>query len=97
MKMQEDKLQEQQKKEQSQHNDRKIKYDLIVAKNIPDKKLTITQLKSLFAFKKRKADKTISSLPKHDLLQLWKEWKHQVVEPAFQNDDLIQSVGIAII
>ena len=93
--MHEAKCLEQKKKEQSQFNNKKKKHDEIVVKNIPDEKLTITQLKSLLAFKKRKSDKTFSSLPKSDLLALWKEWKHRTIESPFCDNDVIQSVAVA--
>ena len=94
LKLQEENLLEQKKKELDQFNKRKVKYDMIIAKNIPDDKLTITQLKSLLAFKKRKTDTPFTSLPKNDLLQLWKEWKHRIMQQPFEESDLTQSVTI---
>ena len=59
---------ESQKKEEAKYNQRKNKFNEIMAKNIPDDKLTITQLKTLLAFKKRKDDPKFSHLNKQQLL-----------------------------
>ena len=84
---------EMRKKEEKEYNERKVKHDSLILQNIPDEKLTMMQLKTLLAFKKRKNDKGFSHLKKGDLLTLWTEWKHrQVQEPAF-NTPIVQSVA----
>ena len=93
VKIYEAKLLEQKKKELSQFNKKKEKHDENVAKNIPDEKLTITQLKSLLAFKKRKENKRFSIKPKTELLALWKEWKHRITQAPFGDEDIIESVA----
>ena len=61
-------------------NERKRKYDKIQAemrdKNIPLSQLTLSQLKQLCNYKKRKDDKvSISKLKRDELQQLWLVWK----------------------
>ena len=64
-----------------------------MSKNIDINKLTMTQLRTLLAFKKQKTDSAFTSLNKNELLQLWKEWRYRLVECPYSTEhDLVQSV-----
>ena len=64
-----------------------------MSKNIDINKLTITQLRTLLAFKKRKSDSAFTSLNKNDLLQLWKEWRYRLIECPYSTEhDVVQSL-----
>ena len=68
--------------------ERKRKFDELQAqiesKNLPIEKLSMSQLKTLCSFKKRKGDISISKLKRDELLPLWLSWKDrpEVVEEA---------------
>ena len=89
----EEKLLQQRQKEEADFNDKKKKFDEVMALNLPDDKLTGTQLKILCNVMKRKTDKPISSLKKQELLTLWKEWKSRPVPLCPQNHNMIASVN----
>ncbi len=57
---------------------KKENYDAIISKNIPDEKLSTTQLRSLLNYKKRKNDVKFSHMKKDQLKSLWLEWKHSL-------------------
>ena len=49
------------------------------------------------SMKKRKTDKTISTLKKKEMFVLWQEWKAWPVEPLEYHNELIQSVNEATV
>lgn len=74
-----------QQNKDKKNNERKRKFDelrnQIDIKNIPLDKLSLSQLKTLCSYKKRKSDKvSISKLKRHELLPLWLSWKDRVVD-----------------
>ena len=80
------KVYESHQKQRHDFEAKKKKYDEVIAMNIDDEKLNVTQSKILLMMKKRKTDKAFSSLKKNELLNLWKEWKGRVIEePTFSN------------
>ena len=85
------------KKEEDAYNEKKRKYDDVMNLNISDNKLTGAQLRSLLNMKKRKTDKTISTLKKKEMFVLWQEWKARPVEPLEYHNELIQSVNEAAV
>ena len=93
IKIAEAKNEELRKKEEAKFYERKRKHDEIMSKNIDINKLTITQLRTLLAFKKRKSDSAFTSLNKNDLLQLWKEWRYRLIECPYSTEhDVVQSL-----
>ncbi len=68
-------------------------YDAVMSKKIPDDKLSITQLKSLLNFKKRKNDPKFSHMKKDQLKNLWLEWKHRSDTPPTSETRLSTSVS----
>ena len=60
---------------------KKKNYNVIKAKNIPDEKLSIIQLRSLLNYKKRKNDVKFSHMKKDQLKSMWLEWKHRLGTP----------------
>ena len=62
-----------------------------------DTKLTAAQLKSLLAMKKRKTDKSISTLKKNQMLELWQEWKARPIETPEYENELLLSVNKATV
>ena len=71
-----------QQKKDNLYVERKRKYDEIQTtinqKNMPVDFLSISQLKTLCAFKKRPEDKcSISKLKRDELLALWKQWMYR--------------------
>ena len=99
VKIAEAKNEELRKREEAIYNEKKRRYDDVMSKNIEDDKLTITQLKSLLAFKKRKTDSPFHSFNKKKLLHLWKEWKHRAIEDQYPKpkSNVVESVTAATI
>ncbi len=69
--------------------------------NIPLDKLSLSQLRTLCSYKKRKSDKvSISKLKQHELLPLWLSWKDRVVDEVENTTDeqvlMMASVPIPI-
>ena len=68
----------QQKRDQKM-NERKRNFDKVKSQiennNVPTEKLSLSQLKILCSYKKRKGDITISKLKRDELLPLWLSWK----------------------
>ena len=58
-----------------------------------DEKLSGVQLQALLNMKKRKTDKSISSLKKKHMLLLWKEWKGRQLETPQYDNELVYSVN----
>ena len=71
---------------------KKENYDAIISKNIPGKKLSTTQLRSLLNYKKRKNDTKFSHMKKDQLKSLWLEWKHRLDTPPSCQFNLFMSV-----
>ena len=92
--IQQSKILQARKKEESVFQEKKLKYEEIVALNLSDDKLKNDQLKTLLAYKKRKLDKPFSGLNKKNLLQLWKEWKNRIEEPPTFENSIVQSVAL---
>ena len=93
-KVQQRKVLEARKKEETAYNEKKRKYDEVMKLNISDDdKLTAVQLRTLLNMKKRKTDKPISNLKKKDMLLLWKEWKSRPLDPPEYENDLVISVN----
>ena len=95
--IQQSKILQARKKEESVFQEKKLKYEEIVALNLSDDKLKNDQLKTLLAYKKRKLDKPFSGLNKKNLLQLWKEWKNRIEEPPTFENSIVQSVALATV
>ena len=94
-----------QQNKDKKNNERKRKFDelrnQIDIKNIPLDKLSLSQLKTLCSYKKRKSDKvSISKLKRHELLPLWLSWKDRVVDEVENTIDeqvlMVASVPIPI-